>query len=285
MKTFSDRLAFALENELFALSQKNLPECERLKSAIALCKKALGILKRYLSGYFFEALEDEILFFKRIKPLFYGKYIYYISIYNYHIKQPAGSDETVVEYIGCHLKDLKQFFDRNQAFYQYYRSESNHLDSFYFTRGSLDMYSELEDFQGDELFSTSHDYKISKIIANEQFQEFLISKCKAINDDCVNRNDSPVIWTGNQTDLVELLYALVECGSFNNGNVQIKSVIQYFQEIFQVDLKYYYHKYTDISNRKKERTVFLDKLKVCLTKKMDSKHELHGPELKRIHFS
>lgn len=147
------------------------------------------------------------------------------------------------------------------------------------------MYSELEDFQGDELFSTSHDYKISKIIANEQFQEFLLLKCKAINDDCVHRNDSPVIWTGSQTDLIELLYALVESGCFNNGNVQIKSVIQYFQEVFQVDLKYYYHKYTDISNRKKERTVFLDKLKVCLTKKMDSKHELHGPELKRIHFS
>ena len=110
-------------------------------------------------------------------------------------------------------------------------------------------------------------------------------KCKGVDGDCMQNVDSPVIWTGSQTDLVELLYALVESGCLNNGNIQIKSAILFFQSIFQVDLKYYYHKYTDISNRKKERTVFLDKLKVCLTKKMDSKHELNVPELKRIYFS
>lgn len=285
MKTFSDRLAFALETELYVLTQKNLTECEKLKSAITLCKKALGILRKYLFNYFFGSLEEEINFFKHIKPLFYSKYIYYISIYNYHIKLPTGSDEIVKSYIASQLEELKHFFDRNQSFYQYYRSDSDHLDSFYFTRSNYDVYTELEDFQGDELFSTSHDYKISKIIANEQFQEFLMLKCKGVKGECIQNPDSPVVWTGNQTDLIELLYALVESGCLNNGNIQIKSAILYFQSIFQVDLKYYYHKYTDISNRKKERTVFLDRLKDGLTKKMDSKHDLNDPVLKRIRFS
>lgn len=285
MKTFSDRLAFALETELYELTQKNLTECEKLKQAIALCKKALGILRKYLLSYFFGSLEEEITFFKQIKPVFYSKYIYYISIYNYYVKTPTGSDEILKAYISSQLKELKHFFDRNQSFYHYYRSGSDHLDSFYFTRGNFDVYSELEDFQGDELFSTSHDYKISKVIANEQFQEFLSKKCKSFDSDCIQLAESPVIWTGNQTDLVELLYALVESGCLNNGNIQIKSAILFFQSIFKVDLKYYYHKYTDISNRKKERTVFLDKLKLCLTRKMDEKHELESPNLKRIHFS
>ncbi|MES3019851.1 MAG: RteC domain-containing protein [Bacteroidota bacterium] len=285
MKTFSDRLAFALETELYILTLKNLTECEKIKLAIALCKKALGILRKYLLNYFFGSLEEEITFFRQIKPIFYSKYIYYISIYNYHIKLPTGSDEIVKAYISSQLEDLKNFFDRNQSFYQYYRSGSNHLDSFYFTRGNLDVYSELEDFQGDELFSTSHEYKISKIIANEQFQEFLMLKCKGINGYCGQVQESPVIWTGNQTDLVELLYALVESGCLNNGNIQIKSAMLFFQSIFKVDLKYYYHKFTDISNRKKERTVFLDKLKDCLTKKLDSKNELNEQPLKRIRFS
>lgn len=285
MKTFSDRLAFALETELYGLTQGNLTECERLKLAIALCKKALGILRKYLFNYFFGSLEEEINFFKHIKPLFYSKYIYYISIYNYHIKFPTGSDEIVKTYIASQLEELKHFFDRNQSFYQYYRSDSDHLDSFYFTRSNYDVYTELEDFQGDELFSTSHDYKISKIIANEQFQEFLLMKCKGVDGGCIQNSDSPVIWTGNQTDLIELLYALVESGCLNNGNIQIKTAILYFQSIFQVDLKYYYHKYTDITNRKKQRTVFLDKLKVSLEKKIDGKYEIDKPDLKRIHFS
>src|SRR5690606_15112182 len=102
--------------------------------------------------------------------------------------------------------------------------------------------------------------------------------------DCIIKPESPIVWTGSQSDLVELLYALAESGSFNNGDIQIKTLVLYFQNVFQVDLKYYYHKYTDISNRKKERTVFLDRLRTKLIKKMDSKLELKQPELKSINF-
>jgi len=285
MKHFSDRLLYALETELHAASLRPSSECEQLKDAIALCKKALGILKRFLAGYFFESLDEEIHFFKIVKPLFYSKYIYYIKVYNYQIKKPIGSEQILTEFITTQLSDLKHFFDHNQAFYQYYRSGSSHLDTYYFTRGNFDVYAEIEDFQGDENFSTSHDYKISKVIANERYREYLMMKCKEINQDCSIKADIPVVWTGSQSDLVELLYALVESRSFNNGDVQIKTLVLYFQNVFQVDLKYYYHKYTDISNRKKQRTVFLDRLKNHLIKKMDSKHELKQPELKKINFS
>lgn len=286
MKQFSGRLSYALETELYAVTQKSILKCEKLKEAIFLCKKALSILKRYHSGYFFESMEEEVEFFKVIKPLFYSKYIYYINLYNFYIKKPIGSEEILTDFISSQLAELKHFFDQNRTFYQYYRSGSDHLDIYYFTRGNFNIYAELEDFQGDESFSTTHDYKISKLKANELFQEFLLAKCKEINEDCVSLiSDSPIIWTGNQSDLVELLYALVESGAFNNGNVKIKTVILYFQSMFQVDLKYYYHKFTDISNRKKERTVFLDKLKASLIRKMDSKNELNKTELKKIHFS
>ncbi|HUH19360.1 RteC domain-containing protein [Albibacterium sp.] len=284
MKQFSDRLSYALETELYAVTVKPVSESEKLKEAIFLCKKSLTILKRYLSSYFFESMKEEVEFFKTIKPVFYSKYIYYIYRYNYHISKPLGSNKVLKSFITSQLAELKHYFDRNQVFYQYYRSGATQFDTFYFTRGDFNDYSELEDFQGDESFSTSHDYKISKVLANEQYQEFLIKKCKEINQDC-SLTDTPIVWTGNQSDLVELLYALVESGTFNNGNVKIKTVILYFQTIFQVDLKYYYHKFTDISNRKKERTVFLDKLKAGLIRKMDSKNELKQPELKKIHFS
>src|SRR5690606_12711451 len=133
--------------------------------------------------------------------------------------------------------------------------------------------------------STSHDYKISKVIANERYQEYLMIKCKEINQYCTIKPDTPIVWTGSQSDLVELLYALAESGSFNNGDIQIKTLVLYFQNVFQVDLKYYYHKYTDISSQKKERTVFLDKLKIGLINKMNKKNELKQPPLKKIRFA
>jgi len=168
-----------MENELYALSLQTSSECERLKGAIKICKKALVILKKFISSYFFDNMEDEILFFKQIKPLFYSQYIYYISLYNFLVKKPTGGDENIKEYIASELADLKRFFDHNQVFYQYYRTMASHMDSIYFTRGCPDIFSELEDFQGDEMFSTSHDYKLSKIIANEKFQEYLNKQLKS----------------------------------------------------------------------------------------------------------
>lgn len=285
MKSFTERLYQALENQLNGVSINQGSECDQLKAAIKLCKKAMSKLRNYVSSYLIENIEDEVYFFRQMKPPFYSKLIYYISIYNFQIKKPTGSDDTVKEYINSELADLKRFFDHNQAFYQYYRSGGNELDHLYFTRGGFDVYAELEDFQGDEMFSTSHDYKLSKIIANEKFQEYLNVQLGRLDRDAAPVNEAQIIWTSNQTDLVELIYALVEAGAFNNGNIDIKNLVMYFQNVFQIDLNHYYHKYTDITNRKKERTVFIDKLKTSLLRRMDDKFELKEPRQRRIGFN
>jgi hypothetical protein len=98
-------------------------------------------------------------------------------------------------------------------------------------------------------------------------------------------SDLPFQRTSNKTDLVELIYALVEAGVLNNGTAEIKGVVLYFQRIFQVDLRAYYHKFSDISNRKKDQAVFLDKLKSCLLRRIDEKYELKAPALKQIGFN
>ncbi|MDB5119764.1 MAG: tetracycline regulation of excision, RteC [Sphingobacteriales bacterium] len=273
MKIFANRLFNALENELFALSLPEDSDFEKLKRAIKVCKKAMVILKRHLASFFFDSMEDEVYFFKNLKPKFYSRYIYYITILNFEIKKPNGTEEIIKEYVLTELSTLKKFFDENQSFYQYHRTNSNHLDSIYFTRRSLDIFTDLADFYGDEMFSTSHDYKLSKILANEKYQEYLQSKLVNSNN-FHNLLKTPIVWTSNQTDLVELIYALAESGSFNNGNIEIKSLMDFFQTIFNVDLKYYYRKYSDITYRKKEKTAFLDRLKLALLKKIDNKYEL-----------
>src|SRR4051812_35638408 len=67
----------------------------------------------------------------------------------------------------------KKFFNHNTAFYQYYRSGFNHLDKYYFTRGDFHIHTEMEDFEGDADYATTYDYKMSKIMANEMFEDFL----------------------------------------------------------------------------------------------------------------
>ncbi|MEJ6979445.1 RteC domain-containing protein [Pedobacter sp. P351] len=282
MKLFTERLYHALEKELYSISIESIAESEKLKMAVKACRKSLSILKRFISSYFFSNQEEEICFFKELKPLFYSQYIYYISIYNFQIKKPVGSKEDLNAYITSEIDALKRFFDHNQSFFQYYRMCGSHFDSFYFTRCGLDLCTDLEDYQADEMFSTSHDYKLSKIIANERYQEYLQHQI-SIAEGAAPSNQCPIIWTSNQTDLIELIYALAESGAINNGNVEIKHLIENFQTLFQVDLHHYYRKYTDITNRKKERTVFLDKLKIGLIRRMEEKYQWNEPQVRKIH--
>ncbi|WP_428329664.1 RteC domain-containing protein [Mucilaginibacter sp.] len=288
MRTFAERLFSALENQLNETSLNEQSLTEQYRASIILCKKAMSKLKRYVSSYAFQNKEEEIHFFKTVKPQFYSKYIYFISVYNFIIQQPLGGDEILKEYINFQLIDIKRYFDHNQAFYQYYRSGSSQLDELYFTRGGFDVQAELEDFEEDELYSTSHDYKLSKIMANEKYQDYLNLELAKILNSSMPVSEMPIdlslTWTANKTDLVELLYALVALGVFNNGNVEIKAVMSLFQTIFQVDLGSYYHKYADIARRKKERTSFLDKLKLALLRKIEDKFDVENNQQHSLKF-
>ena len=277
MKTYAERLYNALDRELNEVILNVHTTEEQYRASIMLCKKAMVKLKNYISSYSFESPQDEIHFFKVLKPQFYSKYIFFINVYNFIIQKPAGGDDIVKDYITYELADLKRFFDHNQAFYQYYRSGAVQMDEIYFLRGGFDVLAELEDFEEDAIYSTSYDYKLSKIIANEKYQEYLNLELQKIiqhNDQPPeNGVDLPLTWTANKTDLVELIYALVALGVFNNGNSDIKAVVNFFQLAFHVDLGAYYHKYTDITRRKKEKTSFLDKLKLALLRRIDEKFD------------
>ncbi len=278
MRTFTERFYTAMENQLNEVPLSADSQTEQLKASIKICKKAMAKLKNYMESYAFENTEEEINFFKEVKPQFYSKYIYFINVYNYVMQKPTGSSDIQQGYINMHLDELKTFFDHNRSFYAYYRAGMTQMDAIYFTRGGFDVHVELEDFEEDEQYSTSHDYKLSKIIANEKFQEFLnVERLKLNNDGVVIpdwQSHLPFTlpnWTAGKTDAVELLYSLKASGSVNNGNIDISELVTIWEFVFQVDLKDYYHKYLDITRRKKEPVVFLERLKSAFIRWMTDK--------------
>jgi hypothetical protein len=288
MDIFIDRLYAAMNNQLNEVTVNGGTPIEQLQESIMICKKAMAKLKTYIANYAFEDQQEEIRFFKDAKPMFYSKYIYFINVYNFLMQKPAGGESVLKEYINSELADLKRFFDHNQSFYQYYRAGATDLDDKYFTRGIFNVMIELENFEEDEMYSTSHDYKLSKIIANEKFQEYLKLELTRIENEELYPAETPdqpqLFWTFNKTDLVELIYALVALGVFNNGQVAIRTVVVAFEHAFQIELGSYYHKYTDITNRKKERASFIDKLKLALLRKIDEGFEKDVPRQHRMEF-
>jgi hypothetical protein len=279
MKNTPTRLWNALENELAAIGRNGQPRSAQVRSSILICKKAMRKLRNYMASEAFPDPAEEIDFFKTIKPAFYSSFIYYINVYDFIMKYPAGGEEAREQYIRLHLAELKTFFDHNQAFYQYYRAGLTHLDEQYFVRGSFNVSVEMEDFEEDQQYSTSHDYKLSKIIANEKFGTFLDRELAKLN---LGTGDKAAeffplahpAWTASHTDAVELIYALKASGAVNNGNIDISELVALFEFLFRMELKEYYHKFTDITRRKKDVPVFLHKLKDGLLRWIDSKFAL-----------
>jgi len=271
MKPFTERFYSAMENQLAEITLSGEPLTEQYKASIKVCKKAMTKLKNYVSSYAFQSVTEEVHFFKEIKPQFYSKYIYYINIYNFLTEKPTGGENIQRDYIHMHLAELKTFFDHNRAFYSYYRSGMTQMDEIYYTRGGFDVHAELEDFEEDEQYSTSHDYKLSKIIANEKFQDYLNLELAKIGQEEITSIGGRKIfpfdhpkWTASPTDAAELLYGLQASCAVNNGQIDIKELVAIWEFVFQMKINEPYHKLYDIAKRQTEMFVFFKRMQESL---------------------
>jgi hypothetical protein len=74
-------------------------------------------------------------------------------------------------------------------------------------------------------------------------------------------------WEGTPMELVELIYALHEAGSF--GVVSLKSLFSFVGKVFCYEIPNYYRLFWDIPNRTgDDRTLFLNKLRKVLSDKL-----------------
>lgn len=229
-------------------------------------------LRTFVKEKGFDKPEDEIHFFKELKPKIVSKLIYYNAIYKIETRRPYGGERSIKKYLNNELSKLKRFFDNNLEFYKYYRTNSSYLDHKYFIRGNFDIKLNLDTFffESDQTFSTSHDYKVSKIIANDLIQVYLEDQLLSIRrfPDLKENKTQKVKWTASKSALVELIYALSAYGAFNNGASDIKIISRLFETTFDVELGDIYHTYLEIRNRKINRVKFIDELKEELLKRM-----------------
>lgn len=183
------------------------------------------------------------IFFKHQKPTIVSKLIYYNAIYKIETKKPYGA-KPIKKYLNDELRKLKRYFDNNLEFYKYYRTNNSFIDDKLFVRGKYDIKLSLDTFyfEADHNFSTSHDYKVAKIIANDLIQVYLegLLLNTAYQD---KSTDLPKLnWSGSKTALIELIYALHSQGVFDNGNADIKVIAKTFERAFNIDLGDFYHK-------------------------------------------
>jgi hypothetical protein len=201
-----------------------------------------------------------------------------VKVFNIESKRPTGSEKFLKKYYQNELKKLETFFSENLEFYQYMRNNLSYLDDKYFVRGKIDLrlYADTFYYDADPEFSTSHDFKVAKILANDLLSVYLKSGLAALDRNESKRTDhqkrSKYSWTESKTSLVELIYAIQACGCINNGSIDIKEIAQFFEYTFNIDLGDYYRTYLQIKNRQSSPK-FMDAMRAALIKKIEEQEE------------
>lgn len=230
-------------------------------------------LRGFISNYHFENINEEIHFFKNIKPKFFTRLLYARKIFEILSGLPLGLLQQTNAYYLKKLSGVQKYIDSNKDFILYYRCNSAILDEIYFVRRTPDLWQSLTSEEwGDDIFTTLYDQKLSKIRAYEKVSTFLIESINKAATLSSSENTS-ITWTGSKAALIELLYALQTNGSCNNGAMDVKTLASHFEYIFNVKLGNFYRTFQEIRIRKISRTTFLDQLKEGLIKRMDQSDE------------
>ena len=266
--------------KLSSLEKKlNLIESKLQYEKVDLCERALmeidipvREIKTLLAGYKFEALAEEIYFFKIIKPQFISKFIYYSKLLSIEVAIPNAGKAVLKEYFECELLTLKTFYDQYTDFYEYYRRKATFLDNKYFVRNQFDLKTKLEAglYDYDEKFATSHDHIVSQIIANDLLEKYLLEAITNIDGYAFKAIEEKLIlsWSSSKSSLVELLYALYTSHTFNGGNIEFSEIVRYAEKTLNVDLGNFYKTLHEIKNRKTNKTKFLQLLNENLSNKL-----------------
>lgn len=235
-------------------------------------------VKKIVTEEGFKDEEEEIHFFRIIKPQILGKLIYYNKVYRIETTCPVSNGKMYYSYFSGQLANLKrEYIDHicNSDFYRYYRSGRTDRDDIFFKRGNINYHDGLNSivFEIDPTFSTFFDYKTARIIANELLYSYLLTKINPDEDPDVilqkSESSKDIFWTESKNALIELVYALHAAGVISHGKIGIRKISLMFQILFRIPLGDLHHAFHRMKTRTGSRTAFLDQLKTSLEEYMD----------------
>lgn len=251
------------------------------KTMLVFLKEKLTEMKEFVQSEPFENNAEEIAFFKQYKPRVLAPLFYFHHILRIESQRPLGEEE-LDSYYEKQQEEQKIFFDHHVAFFQYYRSGATYLDDYYFLRGRHENTIDVDVCHLDDEteFSTGYDHLVARIMAMEMLYAFLSVRRNCLQDVAEDvttellKIKGTYKWTGSAIELVEIVYALDEMKSINNGEAPIHELTVFIGTLLGVDIRDCYSTYTDMKRRKNaSRTYFLDKMQERLNKRMDRDDE------------
>lgn len=278
MEIVLSKILAQIQHQEDKLSSQMMQTSEEAYKMTLFLKEMLFNIKAKVLQDRFTNEQQEIDFFRNIKPQILGKLIFYNKVFRIETTCPVSNGKIHQSYYENLLKTLKSEYKEsicNEDFYRYYRAGRTDRDHTYFRLGQINYHDGLKSgvFEIDLSFSTYYDNKIAHIIANELLYTYMLTKISPEeNPDTILQNldaNKDMSWTNSQNALIELIYALYASNSIAYGKIGIRKLALIFQVLFRTPLNDIHHSFHRMKTRAGSRTAFLDQLKISLEEYMD----------------
>lgn len=238
----------------------------KAENSIKIIDASINELRKFVTANQFNSKQDEIDFFKQMKPEIVSKLILFVSIFDIESKRPKGGAKEQKKYFETEIKKFQDYYNENHVFYRYFEGGETHSDKLYFLRKNKTIRIHIDCFGSymDDDFATNLDTTFAKFmgykLAIEYFQKEIdkLSLNPNENQLQINGHRSNLIWTGTKVEATEMVYTLFASGVLNHGNAGIKEIADEFQLTFNIDLGNYYHSFSEIKKRKNVIPRFLN---------------------------
>ena len=271
MVSFVDKLEKDTDKRVKKILTADLNILKKSYDAAMVFENAFNRLKEFISTYQFANENEEIEFFKIIKPRLVFRLIYYRKIYNIEMNRPAGI-QAQRNYLIDEIKAINRYNSKRSDFVRYYKSGLTHLDHLYYRRGQSDttLYLDSNNYERDPKFSTCCDFKVARLLANDLLINYLTQEINKLDIHSIDAvlPRARITWQGTKTELVEQIFAWDSLKIF--GDIPTTQLYDYIQKVFNIELdKNFSRTFSDLRIRNKQ-TPFLDNLKEALLKKMST---------------
>lgn len=255
-----------LDEDLELYDEMGISSGQKLNGKLHSIRQAIADLKVLLRQQPFSSVDEEIQFFKSVKPQFIARHLFAVNVFTIEAGKPVDTIEGIKNYFEQELISIRKFNDQNQFMHQYYLMEGTELDALLFVRHVQPPNLLITDVQGfDPEFSTAGDFIFARFVANEWVLEFLTERLFSPDDTksqlWMGKRKGALRWTGDKLNLIELAYGIYDTMQINDGNVTIAEIIAWLEESLAVSLNRYYRRFSEIKMRKTvSKTRYLDQM-------------------------
>lgn len=134
MQKFAEQLYATLSQQLGVQNNERCCEQRRTERSFGIARHFWGLLERKVKSYVFSSLEEEVYFFKKIKPLFTLEMEYYHHVYFSLLFLPDMYTFDRVLFWQREVLRMEKFKKENPEFIAYCQSGCSRKDHVFYTR-------------------------------------------------------------------------------------------------------------------------------------------------------